>query len=65
MNKHPIMNTILETADMWKYKTLERPKDASKFGADSDSAASIYRGIVPAANILNHDFALNGAVVRP
>ena len=27
-------------------------------------ASSVYRGMVPAKNLLNRDFAINGAIVR-
>ena len=30
----------------------------------TENAAAIYRGIVPAQNILQRDFAINGAIVR-
>ena len=30
----------------------------------TENAAAIYRGIVPAQNILHRDFAINGAIVR-
>jgi dimethylaniline monooxygenase (N-oxide forming) len=30
----------------------------------TESAATIYRGMVPARNIMNRDFAINGAIVR-
>ncbi|KAJ3529431.1 hypothetical protein NM688_g7855 [Phlebia brevispora] len=62
MNRHPPPAGGLNDADMWKYASLERPQGAPKSDSQSDWAASIYRGIVPAANILNRDFAINGAL---
>ncbi len=61
MNRHPARN--LGNIDTWKYASLERPQGAPKSDAQSDWAASIYRGIVPAASISNRDFAINGAMV--
>lgn len=42
----------------WDYTTLAKAPRAHM-----ESSASIYRGIVPASNLLNHDFAINGAIV--
>jgi dimethylaniline monooxygenase (N-oxide forming) len=53
-------------------KELEHVSMANSLGAayckkyrtqDTQSAATIYRGIVPARNIMNRDFAINGAIV--
>lgn len=63
MNRHPPPARTLNNADIWKYASLERPQGAPKSDAQSDWAASIYRGIVPAASISNRDFAINGAMV--
>ncbi|KAE9394841.1 hypothetical protein BT96DRAFT_923262 [Gymnopus androsaceus JB14] len=41
----------------WDYTTLAKAPRAHM-----ESSASIYRGIVPASNLLNHDFAINGAI---
>lgn len=63
MNRHPPpTGANFANTDMWKYASLERPQGAPRSDAQSDWAASIYRGIVPAANILNRDFAINGAL---
>jgi hypothetical protein len=48
-------------APQWDYQTLKNPPaqpDGKQLGP------SLYRGIVPAKNILRRDFAINGAVVR-
>ena len=63
MNRHPAPAGNLANVDMWKYASLERPQGAPKSDTQSDWAASIYRGIVPAANIDKRDFAINGAIV--
>lgn len=65
LHRHPpAAPNAFENADMWRYASLERPQGAPKSDVPSDWAASIYRGIVPAANILQRDFAVNGALVR-
>ncbi|KAJ2933423.1 hypothetical protein H1R20_g3675, partial [Candolleomyces eurysporus] len=47
--------------DTWKYTSM---KNAPKLHPDNEKwATSIYRGIVPAKNILHRDFAIAGAVV--
>ena len=42
------------------YVTLDQTPDTNR----SVEGARIYRGIVPAKNILKRDFAINGAIVR-
>jgi dimethylaniline monooxygenase (N-oxide forming) len=44
----------------WDYASLANPP---VIPGGTPSASSIYRGLVPAKNILNRDFALNGAMV--
>jgi len=44
----------------WDYASLANPPVIS---GETPWAASIYRGLVPAKNILNRDFAVNGAMV--
>lgn len=55
----------LKAADLnqFNYASLQNPPSSHKT-ANSEWAASIYRGIVPARNILRRDFAVNGAMVR-
>ena len=59
-----LFRSALARADVWGYASLARPQGAPRSDAHADWAASIYRGIVPAANILGRDFAVNGALVR-
>ena len=48
--------------DKWKYETM---KGGSKLDAkDLEWTTSIYRGLVPAKNIMKRDFAIAGALVR-
>ena len=47
--------------DEWNYYTLSDPPKSHPEG--SKYFSPIYRGIVPAKNIDNRDFAINGAVV--
>ena len=49
-----------KTKYRWDYASLANPIDTPE---ETPWSASIYRGLVPAKNILNHDFALNGAMV--
>ena len=44
----------------WDYVSLANPPAVP---GETPLAASIYRGLVPAKNILNRDFAVNGAMV--
>ena len=48
------------TKDHWDYTSFrETPTNLE----NAPWAASVYRGLVPAKNILNRDFAINGATV--
>ena len=49
-----------KTKHRWDYASLANPPDMLE---ETPWSASIYRGIVPAKNILNRDFAVNGAMV--
>ena len=49
-----------KTKYQWDYASLAHPIDMPE---ETPWSASIYRGLVPAKNILNHDFAINGAMV--
>ncbi|KAJ3572899.1 hypothetical protein NP233_g2776 [Leucocoprinus birnbaumii] len=50
--------------DEWKsYHTLRNSPADHRRGEAPISASSIYRGIVPAKNIHNRDFAINGAIL--
>jgi dimethylaniline monooxygenase (N-oxide forming) len=50
----------LQAKYRWDYVSLANPPDIQ---GEPPWSASIYRGLVPAKNILNHDFAVNGAMV--
>ena len=45
--------------DEWPYTTLECPPKTRP----AQESSSIYRGLVPAKNIMRRDLAVNGAVV--
>ena len=51
----------------FQYKSLAHPEGTGatlrQVNPNVESAATIYRGMVPALNILEHDFAINGAAV--
>jgi hypothetical protein len=49
-----------KTKYQWDYASLAHPIDIPE---ETPWSASIYRGLVPAKNILNHDLAVNGAMV--
>ena len=44
----------------WDYASFANPPDIP---GEAPWSASIYRGLVPAKNIFNRDFAVNGAMV--
>ncbi|KAF5368837.1 hypothetical protein D9758_002891 [Tetrapyrgos nigripes] len=61
LNRHPPDPSLLQTENEWNdYVSLRNPPKAHPSG--EQWASSIYRGIVPAKNLLNRDFAINGAV---
>ncbi|KAJ4474823.1 FAD/NAD-P-binding domain-containing protein [Lentinula aciculospora] len=61
LNRHPPEHSLIKTEDEWNdYVSLANPPAAHPSG--EQWASSIYRGIVPAKNLLNRDFAINGAV---
>ena len=49
----------------WNYHSLQNPPVSQPREKEQYCASSIYRGIIPAKNINNRDFAINGAVVGP
>jgi dimethylaniline monooxygenase (N-oxide forming) len=60
---HPdLKSPHLKTKYRWDYASLANPPDVP---GKMSWSASIYRGLVPAKNILNRDFAVNGAMVCP
>ncbi|KAF8469817.1 FAD/NAD-P-binding domain-containing protein [Russula ochroleuca] len=57
---HPdLKSPHLKTKYRWDYASLANPPDVP---GKMSWSASIYRGLVPAKNILNRDFAVNGAM---
>jgi len=61
LSRHPPSPESLEAfKHEWNYTSLKNPPVSHK---DSDQwCSSIYRGIVPAKNLLRSDFAINGAI---
>ncbi|KAH9854923.1 FAD/NAD-P-binding domain-containing protein [Lenzites betulinus] len=52
-----------DSSHVWNYKTLANPPPLHP---DTEAwSSSILRGIVPAKNIANRDFAVNGACIAP
>ena len=49
-----------KTKYRWEYTSFANPPDEPE---EAPWSASIYRGLVPAKNILKRDFAVNGAMV--
>lgn len=49
-----------KTKHRWDYASLAEPPAIPE---ERPWASSIYRGLIPAKNILNRDFAVNGAMV--
>ncbi|KAK7462869.1 hypothetical protein VKT23_007448 [Stygiomarasmius scandens] len=61
LNRHPPDPSLLKTESEWdNYISLKNPPEAHP--SAEQWASSIYRGIVPAKNLHNRDFAINGAV---
>ena len=64
LDRHPPAQ--LDDAELAKfeYRSLEDSEHRYRTAStDTSWAASIYRGIVPAENILHRDFAINGGTV--
>ena len=63
--KHPTSTAELASniPPSWRYKTLADPPIVSQDAPSQCWETSLYRGLVPAANIDKRDFAINGAVV--
>ncbi|KAI0677688.1 FAD/NAD-P-binding domain-containing protein [Trametes maxima] len=60
---NPYLATNTRAIHQWDYTTL---KDAPPLHPDAQRwSSSLYRGLVPARNIANRDFAVNGACVSP
>lgn len=61
LGRHPPdSESIMKMKYYWDYASLANPPVIS---GETLWGASIYRGLVPAKNILNRDFAVNGAMV--
>ncbi|KAF9078184.1 hypothetical protein BDP27DRAFT_1413103 [Rhodocollybia butyracea] len=61
LNRHPPDPNILKAENEWNnYVSLQSPPHTHP--SHEQWASSVYRGIVPANNLLNKDFAINGAV---
>lgn len=69
LDTHPPLPEDAEYRKEYEYKTLENPEGTGalllKTKPEAEHAAAIYRGLVPARNILKRDLAINGAIVRP
>jgi len=62
MSRHPPSEGV-QVADQWKYKSMKSgPVEVRE--EDKEWVTSIYRGLVPAKNILERDFAIAGSLVR-
>ena len=60
LGRHHTAGPVSE--EEWAYTSLpDTPSTSSKQGTQ---APSLYRGIIPAKNILRRDLAVNGAIVR-
>lgn len=61
INRHPPDPAANFEKEWQEYRSLENPPPMH--AASEQHASSIYRGIVPAKNLFNRDFAINGAVL--
>ena len=68
LDLHPPPPEDAEYRKEFQYASLANPDTltlASRaLHPEDDYAATVYRGMVPAKNILERDFAINGAIVR-
>lgn len=62
LGKHAPTVTPEPQNHKWNYISLSNPPPA--YPESQQWASSLYRGLVPAKNILHRDFAVNGATVR-
>ncbi|KAE9387177.1 FAD/NAD-P-binding domain-containing protein [Gymnopus androsaceus JB14] len=61
LNRHPPSSSLIKTEKEWnEYVSLSNPPEAHP--SSEQWASSIYRGIIPAKNLLKRDFAINGAI---
>jgi hypothetical protein len=63
LDRHsPSPSSLAETQNEWNYTSLKNSPPSHPHSEQWSS--SIYRGVVPAKNIFERDFAVNGAIVR-
>lgn len=61
LGNHAPLTTATSESYKWNYTTLNNPPPTNP--DNQQWASSLYRGLVPAKNILHRDFAVNGALV--
>ena len=65
LGKHTPLTSLKGVDDAWNYKTLANPPSVHPDNATGKWVTSVYRGLVPAKNIMKRDFAIVGAMVNP
>lgn len=64
LGRHAPLTPLKGVEDAWHYKTLANPPSVHPDNAAGKWVTSVYRGLVPAKNIMRRDFAIGGAMVN-
>ncbi len=64
LGKHAPLSSLKGVDDAWNYKTLASPPSVHPDNATGKWVTSVYRGLVPAKNVMKRDFAIVGAMVN-
>ncbi|KJA15628.1 hypothetical protein HYPSUDRAFT_48150 [Hypholoma sublateritium FD-334 SS-4] len=62
LGRHAPLTPLKGVEDSWHYKTLANPPSIHPDNAAGKWVTSVYRGLVPAKNIMRRDFAIGGAM---
>ena len=64
LGRHAPLTSLKGSEDAWNYKSLANPPSIHPDNAAGKWVTSVYRGLVPAKNIMKRDFAIVGAMVN-
>jgi hypothetical protein len=59
----PSKSSLLATEKDWNYESFKSKYVPTPHPQGNEGFSPIYRGVVPAKNLFNRDFAINGAIV--